>query len=146
MRRFRSALTRSPMASVSMPLLAGGLMLASATLLPSHARAEEPPQRIFAAVVYGDDPCPKGEDDEIVVCARKPESERYRIPKALRDKPAPMGGPGWGSQVANMEAAGRQLLPGSCSPVGSNGFTGCTSAMLKQWFAERRMQESTGTP
>ncbi|MDF0541115.1 hypothetical protein PX699_02070 [Sphingobium sp. H39-3-25] len=129
-----------------MPLLAGAVMLASAMVAPSQARAEEPPQRIFAAVVYGDDPCPKGEDDEIVVCARKPESERYRIPKALREKPEPVGGPGWASQVANMEAAGRQVLPGSCSAIGSNGFTGCTAAMLAQWFAERRMQQSSGTP
>lgn len=129
-----------------LPFLAAGLFLALAVAAPSPAYAEEPPQRIFAAVVYGDDPCPKGKDDEIVVCAHKPESERYRIPKTLRDKPEPMGGPGWASQVANMENAGRQLLPGSCSPVGSNGFTGCTAAMLKQWFAERRMEESKGVP
>ncbi|WP_419722883.1 hypothetical protein [Sphingobium aquiterrae] len=137
---------RPPLAPAPLPFLAGGLLLALAMAATPPAHAEEPPQRIFAAVVYGDDPCPKGKEDEVVVCARKPESERYRIPKTLREKPEPMGGPGWASQVANMEAAGRQLLPGSCSPVGSNGFTGCTSAMLKQWFAERRMEESKGVP
>ena len=47
--------------------------------LPAQA---EPPQRITNLLVYGDDPCPKGEGDEIVVCARRPESERYRIPKS----------------------------------------------------------------
>ena len=51
------------------------------SLAPASA---EPPQRVFNLIVYGDDPCPKGEGDEIIVCARKPESERYRIPKKLR--------------------------------------------------------------
>ena len=110
---------------------------------PTHA---EPPNKVFNLIVYGDDPCPQGEGDEIIVCARKPESERYRIPKKLRDKPAPSGGPGWASQVATMEQAQRQTLPGSCSAIGSTGFSGCTAKMLEQWFAERRMQESNGEP
>ncbi|EQB10719.1 hypothetical protein L288_03715 [Sphingobium quisquiliarum P25] len=121
--------------------------LATLLLLPMAAPARaEPPRKIFNLIVYGDDPCPKGEGDEIIVCARKPESERYRIPKKLREKPAPSGGPGWGSQVATMEQVQRQTLPGSCSAIGSNGFTGCTAKMLEQWFAERRMQESRGEP
>lgn len=126
-------------------LLAALLVSALAPIAPASAQ-EPPPKRITSLVVYGDDACPKGEGDEIVVCARRPESERYRIPKTLREKPAVAGGPGWASQVANMEQASRQILPNSCSPVGSNGFTGCTAAMLKQWFAERRMQESAGVP
>ncbi|WP_223262820.1 hypothetical protein [Sphingobium sp. SCG-1] len=125
--------------------------LLSITVLSLYAVAgasafAEPPQRIYSLVVYGNDACPPSEGDEIVVCARKPESERYRIPKTLRDKPALSGGPGWGSQVANMEAVGRQTLPGSCSVNGSYGFTGCTAAALRQWFAERRMQQSAGVP
>ncbi|MDX3909094.1 MAG: hypothetical protein QHC67_04670 [Sphingobium sp.] len=120
--------------------------LYGAFLLAAVPAAAEPPERIFALVVYGNDACPAGKGDEIVVCARKPESERYRIPKTLREKPAVSGGPGWGSQVATMEAVGRQSLPGSCSVNGSYGFTGCTAAMLQQWFAERRMQQSAGVP
>ncbi|MDX3901487.1 MAG: hypothetical protein QHC40_13400 [Sphingobium sp.] len=128
----------------SPPLAAAILLL---PLLPGAAPARAaPPNRIFNLIVYGDDPCPKGEGDEIVVCARKPESERYRIPKKLREKPAVSGGPGWGSQVATMENVQRQTLPGSCSAIGSNGFTGCTAKMLQQWFAERRMRESAGIP
>ncbi|MET0372283.1 MAG: hypothetical protein ABW039_13020 [Sphingobium sp.] len=112
-------------------------------LVPAQA---EPPQRITNLLVYGDDACPPSKGDEIVVCARKPESERYRIPKKLREKPDVSGGPGWGSQVATMEQVQRQNLPGSCSPIGSNGFTGCTAKMLAQWFAERRMQDGVGEP
>lgn len=130
----------------SLPLLLlGPLLIAPSLVLGTPARAE-PPQRIFNLIVYGDDACPKADSDEIVVCARKPESERYRIPKKLREKPAVSGGPGWGSQVATMENVQRQTLPGSCSAIGSNGFTGCTAKMLQQWFAERRMQESAGIP
>jgi hypothetical protein len=45
-----------------------------------------------------------------------------------------------------MEQTQRQILPNSCSAIGSNGFTGCTAQMLQQWFAERRMQQSSSTP
>jgi hypothetical protein len=127
------------------------LALASAALTglaPQTALAQPapPPERIQNLTVYGDDPCPQGEGDEIVVCARRPESERYRIPKKLREKPEVAGGPGWGSQVANMEQVQRQTLPNSCSVNGSYGFTGCSAQMLSQWFAERRMQASKGEP
>ena len=122
------------------------LLLVPLLPAPAIAQAEPPPERIINLLVYGDDPCPQGKGDEIVVCARKPESERYRIPKKLREKPAVAGGPGWGSQVATMEQVQRQNLPNSCSVIGSNGFTGCTAQMLQQWFAERRMQQSAGEP
>lgn len=127
-----------------LPLI--GLLLVPLLPAPAMAQAEPPPERIINLLVYGDDPCPQGKGDEIVVCARKPESERYRIPKKLREKPAVAGGPGWGSQVATMEQVQRQNLPNSCSVIGSNGFTGCTAQMLQQWFAERRMQQSAGEP
>ncbi|ASY44068.1 MAG: hypothetical protein ACOY4N_03225 [Pseudomonadota bacterium] len=134
-----------PMMRLSMSLALIGAALIPAT--PVLAQPEPPPDRIFNLIVYGDDPCPKGKDDsEIVVCARRPEAERYRIPKKLREKPAVAGGPGWGSQVATMEQVQRQTLPGSCSVIGSNGFTGCAAQRLQQWFAERRMLESKGEP
>lgn len=130
----------------SLTIFAAAVIAGGLAPLPVLAQPEPPPQRIFNLIVYGEDPCPKSEGDEIVVCARKPESERYRIPKKLREKPAVSGGPGWGSQVATMEQVQRQTLPNSCSAIGSNGFTGCTAQMLAQWFAERRMQESKGEP
>lgn len=120
--------------------------LGGLAVLPATTALAETGERVSTLVVYGDDPCPKGEGDDIVVCARKPESERYRIPKQIRKKPAPEGGPGWASQVAEMEEAGRAVIPGSCSVNGSYGFTGCTAEMLRQWFAERRMEESKGVP
>lgn len=122
------------------------LMLMAGIAAPLAAQPAPPPERTINLLVYGDDPCPQGKGDEIVVCARRPEAERYRIPKKLREKPAVSGGPGWGSQVATMEQVQRQNLPNSCSVNGAAGFTGCTAQMLAQWFAERRMQESRGEP
>src|SRR3546814_12198212 len=66
------------------------LPLAAVALAPltfAGAAHAQPPQKIFNLIVYGDDPCPKGQGDEIIVCARKPESERYRIHRKLREKP-----------------------------------------------------------
>lgn len=119
----------------------------SVALMPAPAQAEAP-DRVETLVVYGDDPCPVEEGGGIVVCARKPESERYRIPKDLRDKKEVDGNQGWASRVQTMEASGRQLLPNSCTVIGSNGQTGCTQAMLRQWFEERRLaeQEAAGVP
>ncbi|WP_422794952.1 hypothetical protein [Sphingobium mellinum] len=122
------------------------MLMPSGTAAAPPAASDPEKRVIFNLMVYGDDPCPQAKGDEIIVCARRPESERYRIPKKLREKPAPSGGPGWGSQVATMEEVQRQNLPNSCSTIGSNGFTGCTAKMLEQWFAERRMQESKGQP
>lgn len=109
----------------------------------SHAQStpEDPPPRTFALVVYGEEPCPVATaDDEIVVCARKPESERYRIPKDVRRVPEVVGSQSWASRVDSMEDIARTGRPNSCSVVGSNGQSGCTMAMLRQWFDERRMQ------
>ncbi|WP_420144740.1 hypothetical protein [Sphingobium sp.] len=119
-----------------------GLMLLPATVV---AQPEPPPDRIINLTVYGDDACPESKGDEIVVCARRPESERYRIPKKLREKPAVAGGPGWGSQVATMEETQRNAGPMGCSAIGGSN-SGCFAQMMARWFAERRMQESKGEP
>jgi hypothetical protein len=41
-------------------------------------------------IIFGDDECPQGKGEEITVCARKAESERYRIPEPFREN---TGGP-----------------------------------------------------
>ncbi len=113
-------------------------------VIPANSFAEEPaiPENAptVTATVFGNDPCPKPKGDEIIVCGRLPESERYRIPKALRQKPRDESGPSasWGSRVESLEAAQRFTMPGSCTAVGSFGQTGCTQAMIRQWYLERR--------
>lgn len=103
-------------------------------ILPSPAWAQ-PPDRERSLVVYGDDPCPEVEG-EVVVCARRPEEERYRIPRPIRERQSTEVA--WGSRVASLEEESRHMRPDSCSPVGSYGFTGCAAAMIRQWYAERR--------
>ena len=103
---------------------------------PSAAQGP-PPQRETRLVVYGDDPCPESGPDEIVVCARRPEEERYRIPAPLR-RSERRTETSWSSRAAELEEAQRDTRPDSCSVVGSFGQTGCTQQMLRQWRAERR--------
>ncbi|MEA3062514.1 MAG: hypothetical protein QOJ94_2295 [Sphingomonadales bacterium] len=112
-----------------------GLLLVSAS---GAAVAAGPPQRTATVTVYGDDPCPKAQGDDIVVCARKPERERYRIPKELRHEGEDLSEQAWGARNEALEEANRATMPGGCSTVGSYGQTGCTQQMLRQWYAARR--------
>lgn len=103
-------------------------LLALMLLAPTAASAADkpPPERISTLVVYGDEPCPRSAPDEIVVCARQPESERYRIPKALRKKEYNAARDGsWAGTAKVLEYVSRQGLPDSCSPTGSYGQSGC---------------------
>ena len=110
-------------------------------------KGEPPPERTQTLVVYGNDPCPKAADDEeIVVCARKPENERYRVPKSLRNKDDPPSQVSWGSRVEDLEEASRASRPGSCSVVGSYGQTGCTQQLIRQWYNDRRASRSRRIP
>ena len=117
-------------------LLFTGIAALSATALA------EPPERASTLVVYGNDRCPESRDGEVVVCAHRPEGERYRIPKELREKQRLPGGIAWGSQVAQMEDETRFTRPDSCSVVGSGGQTGCFAQTLRQWAADRRAVRS----
>lgn len=97
------------------------------------------PERINILVTFGDDECPEAEGDEIVVCAQRPESERYRIPPELRESEEEQAGEqSWSSAVASHDEAARPGRPGSCSVVGTYGFSGCQAAIMRQWFDERR--------
>jgi len=91
--------------------------------------------RVNQLIVYGSDPCPVSKGDEITVCARKPESERFRIPEPLRgiDRPTSEA---WNNKVLAYETVGR-FGTNSCSPVGAGGFTGCTQQMIQKARAER---------
>jgi len=117
-------------------------LLSAAAALPSMAPAAAPaPQRQSTLVVFGNDPCPStGEDNEVVVCARRPEEERYRIPRRIRERQPTETS--WASRVEGLEEESRVMRPNSCSAVGSNGFTGCTAAAIRQWYAERRARRA----
>jgi hypothetical protein len=117
------------------------LVAAALLLVPGAADAGEPagpPERVASAVVYGSDPCPKGQGDEVVVCARRPERERYRIPKELRHENEPLSERSWGARTAALDEAARETMPNGCSVIGTYGQTGCFAKMIRDWFTSRR--------
>lgn len=124
-----------------MPVLLGG---------PALAQVEGPSQRtlgttsdgkrIVSLVIYGDDPCPEGKDGEIVVCARQPERDRYRLPKTFRKTDGSVE-KSWSNQSAASSNAGSAGI-GSCSPVGSGGATGCNRDMMRAAKQERKQKRA----
>lgn len=111
------------------PLLALALLAAQPAEAPPSAAGAT---RISTLVVYGKDACPRSSGDEIVVCARQPESERYRIPKPLRTPAYNAARDGsWAGTAKVLEFVSRQGLPDSCSPNGSFGQSGCFRQFLE---------------
>ena len=113
-------------------------LAAAAALLPAPAGAQGQ-ERIRRLVVYGGDPCPRAASgEEIVICARRPETERYRIPKELRDS-EPSDDPestSWAARAEALEYVGRAGIQ-SCSTVGPGGASGCWNELVRAWRKER---------
>ncbi|WP_298192215.1 hypothetical protein [Novosphingobium sp.] len=106
--------------------------------LPAIAQLQDnPTEKINQLIVYGDDPCPASTDGSITVCARKDESERFRIPKPLRDNPNASVNQGWTQRVKAYETVGAFGV-NSCSPVGAGGATGCMSQLINSAYAEKK--------
>jgi hypothetical protein len=110
--------------------------LAAAAFAPALAQ-EEQPQRRSEIEVFGADPCPPSTGDEIVVCHRRAEEERYRIPAPLR-RSTHRTEQAWGARVETLDEVSRDSRPNSCSVVGSYGQTGCYQQMIRQWYDSRR--------
>ena len=132
------------MSKIQSLLGTAALMAASVVALPAPAAAQN--AKVSEIIVYGTDPCPRSTDDEIVVCARKPESERFRIPERLRQGGSLQSRQAWAVRAKTFETVGRTGIM-SCSPVGPAGYTGCADQLIKQAFDERKEQvEGESTP
>jgi hypothetical protein len=92
-------------------------------------------------ILYGDDTCPtNASGEQIVVCTRRPESERYRIPKELR-------GPvlitpenqSWAAKANDTLDAGAATGIGSCSAVGPGGGNGCFVQRARKYKRQRQV-------
>lgn len=109
------------------------LLLAAAVLsVAMPAMAQSGTYRTRTVLVYGDDPCPKSENpDEIIVCARRPEDERFRIPRELREADRSIRPQdNVPAQRAAMASPRESFVgTGSCSTTGAGGFTGCTQGL-----------------
>ncbi|MCW1382332.1 hypothetical protein OLX02_05810 [Novosphingobium sp. KCTC 2891] len=121
------------------PILAAAALLGTmASLAPLPAAAQsEPGEKVNQLIVYGDDPCPASSDGSITVCARKDESERFRIPAPLRDNPNASVNQSWTERVKAYETVGAAGAY-SCSPVGSGGASGCMAKLINQAYAEKK--------
>ena len=101
--------------------------------------------KIAEIIVYGNDPCPRSTDDAIVVCARKPESERYRIPERYRDSGPRQTRQSWAQKAKSFEYVGRSGIQ-SCSAVGPGGNTGCLQNMIDRAKSEARQENKDSAP
>ncbi|MEH6757018.1 MAG: hypothetical protein V7676_05860 [Parasphingorhabdus sp.] len=123
-------------------LLSASLLLAGGLFASPVLAQDEAGDRVNQLVIYGDDPCPQSSDGEIVVCARKAESDRYRIPETLRGgSPSDAKNQAWSERVRSYEYVGKSGT-NSCSPSGAGGFTGCTQQLLKQAYAEKGQDDT----
>ena len=94
--------------------------------------------RVNQLIVYGDDPCPESTDpNEVTVCARLPDNDRYRVPEGLRNNPDDPASRSWAGRATELSYVGRTGTD-SCSTVGGGGFTGCFNQLVNQARAERR--------
>lgn len=123
------------------PLTLAALLMAAFMPFSSPAEAQdEAGDKVRMVIVYGEDDAPEPEGDEIVVVARMPEAERYRIPEALRYSDDPEN-TAWARRVESFEFVG-QFGTLSCSPSGSGGITGCTKALIDAAYDAKRESSS----
>ena len=118
-------------------LLAAALLL-TPMAAPMPAMAQD---RILT--IFGNDKCP-----ENTICVRAKESERYRIPKDLREDPviAP-NRQSWAAKAQSTLDAGSKSGTGSCTAIGPGGYTGCFAEQARQAKAARQQeakQSATG--
>ncbi len=108
-----------------------------------------PRQRLVT--VFGTEPCPKpSSPDEVVVCARLPDSEIYRIPTPLRSANNVRVSPFQANRnlLLGDASGGAGGSIGSCSVVGTGGMTGCNRRQVDSWARDRanRMGVEEETP
>lgn len=109
--------------------IAGGL-----AMLPVPAAAQQSSSNI---TVFGSDPCPRSTDNRIYVCNRRPESERYRLPKSQQLQGTRQQNQSWSRQAQALTTVGNTGAQ-SCSAVGPGGFTGCLTQEINQAKKETR--------
>jgi transcriptional regulator of nitric oxide reductase len=130
-------MNRFPMIASSLTM---GMMLGAS--VPAIAQpASSTTEKVNIVIVYGEDACPQSKGDDIVVCARKGEEERYRIPEPLRGDPNMPSHQAWGERVRSMEYVGASGTE-SCSPVGAGGTTGCFTQLARLAKAERQAADN----
>lgn len=122
---------------LAIALAAAAPAFAQSSLKPPASTDGTQPRQKFVTV-FGKDACPTSKDpDEIVVCTRKPDEERYRIPPGVRND---IGKPGDRSRkgLVGAAAGGAGGSIGSCTPIGPGGGTGCQQQIQDRYRAEKK--------
>lgn len=119
-----------------------GTAVGTLTLAASPVAAQQADRVV---ILYGNDKCPtNAAGEQIVVCSRLPESERYRIPKELR---APLEitpeNQSWAARANDTLDAGAATGIGSCSAVGIGGMTGCFTQRARTYKRQRQAEAAT---
>jgi hypothetical protein len=115
------------------PVLIGPI--AGMAFLPAPLAAQRD-QKVV--VIYGNDKCPtNAAGEEVVVCAHRPESERYRIPSELRGNATPGSAP----NVSAMSAGGT-AGSSTCSNIGGGGGNNCFANQMRAAKAEKRQAKA----
>jgi hypothetical protein len=130
---------------ISLTAAASAAGIAAVFAAPATAQDTSDSDKIAEIIVYGNDPCPRSTEDAIVVCARKPESERYRIPERYRDSGPRQTRQSWAQKAKSFEYVGRTGIQ-SCSAVGPGGNTGCLQNMIDRAKAEAREASGQAVP
>ncbi|URD59848.1 hypothetical protein M8312_08465 [Sphingomonas sp. KRR8] len=120
--------------------------LAGFAFAPAQAQdSSDTGRKIAEIIVYGNDPCPRSTDSEVVVCARKPETERFRIPERLRNGGSRQSRQAWANRARSFEVATRTGVA-TCDAIGPGGQNGCLQKMIDQARAERAEQDAADSP
>jgi hypothetical protein len=123
------------MTRLMIALSGSAAIVAGVAALPAPAEAQA--NSVSEIIVYGNDPCPRSTDDQVVVCARRPETERFRLPEKFRPSGTRQQKEAWANKARSLETVGSTGI-NSCSPVGPGGFTGCLTQVIKQARQENR--------
>ncbi|WP_226017635.1 hypothetical protein [Novosphingobium sp. FKTRR1] len=119
-------------------ILTAVALATSAAFAPLPAAAQDVAgEKVNQLIIYGNDACPPSTDEQITVCARKDEGERFRIPAPLRDNPNASVNQGWTDRVKAYETVGAAGVA-SCSPVGASGASGCMAKLINAAYAEKK--------
>ncbi len=110
---------------------------AATWIVPTPARAQVQDQVV---TVYGNDPCPSSNGQEIVVCRRAPDRERFRIPQALRDSEAAPQALGGTALAAVQTTGGTGAQVQSCNAIGAGVNAGCLQKQTDAWKAQKRAE------
>ena len=106
---------------------------------PAYSDGTQPRQKLVT--VFGTEPCPKpSSPDEVIVCARLPESEVYRIPTPLRKADNNRESPFQSNRnlLLGDASGGAGGAIGSCTAIGAGGMMGgCTRRQVDAWAKDR---------